>query len=152
MGAADLLGLSREMDTTVSRLSGGQRKRVSIAVQLMGDPMLFFLDEPDSGLDGVMSRALLENLRAIADLGKMVLIITHGPDRGADLFSKVLVLAKSERDGAGHLACFGTVEQTKAFFGVDTLEGVIRRINRPDEGGEGLADHYIDAWEAQHHG
>ena len=145
--ASDLLGLSREGETLVGRLSGGQRKRLSIAVELVGDPKLFFLDEPDSGLDGVMARALLQNLRSIADLGKMVLVITHGPDRAAELFSKVLVLAKSEHDGAGHLVFWGTPAEAKEFFGVSTLEGVVRRINRPDEGGEGRADEYIDKWE-----
>ena len=147
--ASDMLGLSREGETLVGRLSGGQRKRLSIAVELVGDPALFFLDEPDSGLDGVMARSLLQNLKSIADLGKMVLVITHGPDRGADLFTKVLVLAKSERDGAGHLVCYGSVEETKSFFGVQTLEDVVRRINRPDEGGEGQADYYINKWEAR---
>ena len=115
----------------------------------MGDPQLFFLDEPDSGLDGVMSRSLMQNLRDIADLGKMVLVITHGPDRAADLFSKVIVLAKSEADGAGHLVFCGTVDEAKAFFGVRELEGIIGRINRPDEGGEGRADEYIRTWEGR---
>ena len=147
--ASDLLGLSREGETLVGRLSGGQRKRLSIAVELVGDPKLFFLDEPDSGLDGVMARALLQNLRSIADLGKMVLVITHGPDRAAELFSKVLVLAKSEHDGAGHLVFWGTPQGAKEFFGVSTLEGVVRRINRPDEGGEGRADEFIDKWEGK---
>ena len=105
--AGELLGLKREGDTLAGRLSGGQRKRLSIAIELVGDPALFFLDEPDSGLDGIMSRTLMENLRGIADLGKIVMVITHGPDRAADLFSKVIVLAKAERDGAGHLLFCG---------------------------------------------
>lgn len=147
--AANLLGLSREKATLVGRLSGGQRKRLSIAVELVGDPSLFFLDEPDSGLDGIMARSLMENLRSIADLGKMVLVITHGPDRADDLFSKVLVLAKSERDGAGHMLFYGSVEEAKAFFDTTSLEGIVRRINRPDEGGEGLADAYLDRWEGR---
>ena len=142
--ASELLGLGREQQTMVGSLSGGQRKRLSIAVELVGDPSLFFLDEPDSGLDGVMARALMENLRDIADMGKIVLVITHGPDRAPELFTKILVLAKSERDGSGHLAFYGTVDEAKAFFGVETLEGIVRRINRSDEGGEGLADHYLD--------
>ncbi|MBR3160420.1 MAG: ATP-binding cassette domain-containing protein [Atopobiaceae bacterium] len=147
--ATELLGLSRESDTMVGRLSGGQRKRLSIAVELVGDPKLFFLDEPDSGLDGVMARALMQNLRSIADLGKMVLVITHGPDRAADLFHKVIVLAKSDRDGSGHLLFCGSVNEAKTFFGVDTLEGIVGRINRSDEGGEGRADYYLDKWEGR---
>lgn len=147
--AGELLGLKREGDTLVGRLSGGQRKRLSIAVELVSDPALFFLDEPDSGLDGVMARALMENLRSIADMGKMVLVITHGPDRAADLFSKVVVLAKVERDGAGHMVFCGSVANALEFFDTDSLEGVVRRINREDEGGDGLADRYLEKWEAR---
>ena len=141
--AMELLGLERERDTLIGKLSGGQRKRLSIAIELVGNPALFFLDEPDSGLDGIMARALMENLKEIADMGKMVMIITHGPDRAADLFTKVLVLAKSEADNSGHLVYYGSVQDAKAYFETDSLEGIVRRINRKDEGGEGLADEYI---------
>lgn len=147
--AAEMLGLRREGDTLVGRLSGGQRKRLSIAVELVGDPALFFLDEPDSGLDGVMARLLMENLSQISALGKIVMVITHGPDRGADLFDKVVVLAKSDRDGAGHLLFCGPVDQAKEFFGADSLEAIVKRINRVDEGGDGRADEFIDKWEAR---
>lgn len=147
--ASQLLGLSRESSTLVGRLSGGQRKRLSIAVELVGNPSLFFLDEPDSGLDGTMARSLMVNLRSIADLGKMVLIITHGPDRALDLFTKVLVLAKSERDGSGHMAFYGSVDEALAHFGTTGLEAIVQQINRVDEGGQGLADHYIDLWEGR---
>ncbi len=148
--AAEMLGLRREGDTLVGRLSGGQRKRLSIAVELVGDPALFFLDEPDSGLDGVMARSLMENLSQISELGKIVMVITHGPDRAADLFDKVIVLAKADRDGAGHLLFCGPVDQAKAFFGADSLETIVRRINRADEGGDGRADEFLDKWEAGH--
>ena len=144
--AADMLGLSPEMGTIVGNLSGGQLKRLSSAIELVGDPALFFLDEPDSGLDGMMSRSLMNNLKSIADLGKIVIVITHGPDRAAHLFTKVLVLAKSEREGSGQMAFFGTVAEAKEYFGTDTLEGIISKINRHDEGGEGLADFFIDKW------
>ena len=133
--ASEMLGLGREQQTMVGSLSGGQRKRLSIAVELVGDPSLFFLDEPDSGLDGVMARALMENLRDIADMGKMVLVITHGPDRAPELFTKVLVLAKSERDGSGHLAFYGTVDECRKFFGKERMEEVVKAINREEEGG-----------------
>lgn len=138
-----IMGLKPEQDSLVSKLSGGQRKRLSIAVEFISDPKLFFLDEPDSGLDGIMSRSLMENLRQIADTGKIVMVITHAPDRAADLFHKVVVLAKSTKDQSGHLAFFGTVEEAYAFFDTDSLEGVVRRINRADEGGDGRADEYI---------
>lgn len=143
------LGLSRERDSLVSKLSGGQRKRLSIAVEYIADPSLFFLDEPDSGLDGVMSRALMNNLRHIADEGKIVMVISHGPDRASDLFDKVIVLAKSVQDNCGHLAFFGSVSEAYDFFDTDTLEGVVRRINRKDEGGDGMSDYYIQKYNNQ---
>ena len=143
------LGLTRERESLVSKLSGGQRKRLSIAVEYIADPSLFFLDEPDSGLDGVMARALMNNLRHIADEGKIVMVISHGPDRASDLFDKVIVLAKSVQDNCGHLAFFGTVSEAYEFFDTDTLEGVVRRINREDEGGDGMSDYYIQKYNDQ---
>ena len=143
------LGLKPEKQKLVSKLSGGQRKRLSIAVEYIADPSMFILDEPDSGLDGVMSRALMENLRTIANENKIVMVISHGPDRASDLFDKVIVLAKSPKDNCGHLAFFGSVEEAFDFFDTDTLEGVVRRINRPDEGGDGKADFYIEKYNKQ---
>ena len=143
----EMLGLTRERDSLVQKLSGGQKKRLSIAVELISNPGLFFLDEPDSGLDGIMARTLMENLRTIADQGKIVMVITHGPDRAVDLFDKVIVLAKSIEDNCGHLAFFGSVPQAFSFFECDSLEGVVRRINRKDEGGDGLSDHYIQKYQ-----
>ena len=125
----NLLGLDRERNSLVGKLSGGQRKRLSIGVEYIGNPSLFFLDEPDSGLDGTMARSLMENLRAIADQGKIVLVISHSPDRAFELFDKVIVLAKGSE-----------------FFEVDSLEHIVKRINRPDEGGDGLADHFINKY------
>lgn len=141
------LGLSREKDSKVKKLSGGQRKRLSIAVELISDPSLFFLDEPDSGLDGIMARSLMEQLRTIADEGKIVMVITHAPDRVKDLFNKVIVLAKGSRDNIGRLAYFGGIQDAMRFFDTDSLEGVIKRINREDEGGDGKADYYISKYE-----
>ncbi len=139
-------GLSRERDSLVSKLSGGQRKRLSIAVEFIANPSLFFLDEPDSGLDDIMGRGLMENLRGIADRGKIVMVITHSPERASDLFDKVIVLAKSSLDNSGHLAFYGTVNDAFKFFEVSSFSGIVKRINRKDENGEGLSDYYIDKY------
>ena len=147
----ELLGLQREKNSLVSKLSGGQRKRLSIAVEYISDPSLFFLDEPDSGLDGIMARSLNENLRTIADDGKIVMVITHSPDRIADLYNKVIVLAKSTEDNCGYLAFYGSIQDAFDFFETDSLEGVVKKINRPDEGGDGKSDFYIKKF-AQHIG
>ena len=143
----EVLGLGRVRDSLVRKLSGGQRKRLSIAVEYIGDPSLFFLDEPDSGLDGTMARALMENLRSIADDGKIVIVISHSPDRAYELWDKVIVLAKDTKEDTGRLAYYGPPDQACAFFGTETLEQIVRRINRTDEGGEGQADHFIEKYE-----
>lgn len=142
------LGLSREKETLVSKLSGGQRKRLSIAVEFIANPSLFFLDEPDSGVDDIMGRGLMENLRSIADQGKIVMVITHSPERAADLFDKVVVLAKSTKDNCGHLAFYGSVDEGFQFFGATSFRDIVRKINRQDENGEGLSDYYIDKYVA----
>ena len=141
-----MLGLERLRDALVVKLSGGQRKRLSIAVEYVGNPSLFFLDEPDSGLDGTMARQLWDNLRSIADQGKIVMVISHSPDRAFELFDKIIVLAKN-REEVGRLVYYGSPRDACAFFEVDDLEGIMQRINYTEEGGEGLADYYIDKFE-----
>ena len=147
-----LLGLEGLEDELVVKLSGGQRKRLSIAVEYIGDPKLFFLDEPDSGLDGVMARFLMENLRKIADDGRIVIVISHGPDRAYDLWDKVIVLAKDSHDGSGRLVFYGAPDDALDFFDAHNLEQIVRRINRKDEGGDEMADFYIKKYEGHRHG
>ena len=142
--ALETFGLSGREDTLVSKLSGGQKKRLSISTEFVASPNLFILDEPDSGLDGIMARELMENLRLIACQGKIVLVITHAPDRVASLFDKVIVLAKGTEDHVGQLAFYGGIEEAKDFFGTDSLENVVKRINAVNEGGEGRADEFIE--------
>ena len=142
----EILGLAPQRDSLVGKLSGGQRKRLSIAVEYIGNPALFFLDEPDSGLDGTMAEQLMQNLRQIADFGKIVIVISHSPDRAFDLFDKVIVLTKDSVEGSGHLAFYGSPSEALRFFEVDSLEHVVKRINRTDEGGDGLADFYIEKY------
>ena len=92
-----IFGLTPVENHMVAKLSGGQRKRLSIAMEFISNPSLFILDEPDSGLDGVMARELFEQLRLIADQGKIIIVITHTPDRVIDLFDDVIVLAKDAK-------------------------------------------------------
>jgi ABC-type multidrug transport system ATPase subunit len=135
-------GLASVKSSLVEKLSGGQRKRLSIAMEYISDPFLFVLDEPDSGLDGVIARDLMRRLRKIADQGKIVIVITHTPDRVADLFDDIIVLAKDSRR-TGRLAYYGSIDEAKEFFGTDTMEGILRKINQKDEGGEGLSDEFV---------
>ncbi len=138
----DLLGLTAGKEGLVAKKSGGQLRRISIAQELVSDPELFILDEPDSGLDGVLAREIFLRLREVADEGKIVIAITHTPDRVVDLFDKVIVLAR-DSGRVGRLAFYGTPDEARAFFGKDTMEGIVMSVNREEEGGEGRADELI---------
>ena len=146
----EIFGLSPVKNNLVVKLSGGQRKRLSIAMEFISNPTLFILDEPDSGLDGVMARELFEQLRQIADQGKIIIVITHTPDRVIDLFDDVIVLAK-DANRTGRLAFFGTIEDARTFFGKEKMEEIVKAVNRQEEGGEGRADEFIMKFaEVQH--
>ena len=138
----DIFGLTPVKGSLVSKLSGGQRKRLSIAMEFISNPTLFILDEPDSGLDGVMARELFQQLRQIADQGKIIIVITHTPDRVIDLFDDVIVLAKDAKR-TGRLAWFGPIEEARAFFGKEKMEEIVKAVNREEEGGEGRADEFV---------
>ena len=141
----DIFGLTPVKNNLVVKLSGGQRKRLSIAMEFISNPTLFILDEPDSGLDGVMARELFEQLRRIADQGKIIIVITHTPDRVIDLFDDVIVLAK-DANRTGRLAYFGPIDEARTFFGKDKMEEIVKTINRTEEGGEGRADEFIEKY------
>lgn len=135
-------GLAMLQNTMVEKLSGGQKKRLSIAIEFISDPALFILDEPDSGLDGVVARSLFEKLRDIADEGKIVIVITHTPDRVIDLFDDIIVLAK-DSSRTGRLAFYGPVDTARKYFARGNMEAILRTINQKEEGGEGRADEYV---------
>ena len=142
----EMVNLSHVSNSLIKSISGGEKKRVSAGVELIADPSLFFLDEPDSGLDAQSAIELMENLRKIADAGKIVMIISHSPDRVAELFDKVIVLAKSQIDQCGHLSFFGSVPQAYQFFGAESLEGIVSRINARD----GQGENFIEKWRYEH--
>jgi len=146
----EIFGLTPVKDNLVVKLSGGQRKRLSIAMEFISNPSLFILDEPDSGLDGVMARELFLQLRQIADQGKIIIVITHTPDRVIDLFDDVIVLAK-DANRTGRLAWFGPIAEARTFFGKEKMEEIVKSVNREEEGGDGRADEFIMKFaEVQH--
>ena len=138
----DIFGLKPVQNNLVEKLSGGQKKRLSISMEFISNPSLFILDEPDSGLDGVMARELFEQLRKIADTGKIVIVITHTPDRVIDLFDDVIVLAKDSAR-TGRLAYYGSIEDAREFFRREKMEQIVKSVNRKEEGGDGLADEFV---------
>ncbi|MEV4919654.1 FHA domain-containing protein [Streptomyces tirandamycinicus] len=102
----------------VTSLSGGQRKRVSVALELLTKPSLIFLDEPTSGLDPGMDRDVMQLLRGLADDGRTVLVVTHSVAELA-LCDKLLVMAPG-----GSVAYFGPPEEALNFFGYETWADV----------------------------
>ena len=113
----ELVGLSDKADARVKTLSGGQRRRLDLALGLVGDPDLLFLDEPTTGFDPSARRrawGLVDNLRT---LGKTVLLTTHYMDEAQHLADRVAVVAQ------GRLIALGTPEQLRAQQGDAAMIG-----------------------------
>ncbi|MGZ9234313.1 MAG: FHA domain-containing protein, partial [Anaerolineales bacterium] len=104
------LDLLHRKDVQISGLSGGQQKRVSIGVELLTKPGLFFLDEPTSGLDPGTETALMQLMRRLADQGRTIILITHAT-KNVMLADKVIFLARG-----GYLAWFGPPEEALEYF------------------------------------
>lgn len=120
----EMVDLSAQRDTFIKKLSGGQRKRASIAVELVSDPSLFFLDEPTSGLDPEAETHLMHRLKKLSDeKGKTVIVITHTL-QNIHLFDKVIFLAPG-----GKLCFYGSPEDAKVFFDVDNLADAYEKIS-----------------------
>ncbi|MEU3617092.1 FHA domain-containing protein [Streptomyces sp. NPDC006872] len=107
------LGLEERAEQPVDSLSGGQRKRVSVALELLTKPSLLFLDEPTSGLDPGMDRSVMHMLRGLADDGRTVIVVTHSV-LSLEVCDRLLVLAPG-----GKVAYFGPPDDALAFFGFE---------------------------------
>jgi ABC-2 type transport system ATP-binding protein len=92
----DAVGLAEKADTRVRKLSGGQQRRLDVAIALAGDPELLFLDEPTTGFDPSARRAAWDMVRALVDLGKTVFLTTHFMDEAQVLAHRVAVIAQGE--------------------------------------------------------
>ncbi len=147
----DMLGLTDVKDQKVGKQSGGQKKRISIASELISDPFVYMLDEPDSGLDGILARFLMQQLNKIAHQGKIVIVITHNPDHVLEFFDDIIVLAK-DSNHTGRLVFYGAVSEAKRFFESNTMEGIIKSINLKEEGGDGRADELIEKFRRMNDG
>ncbi|WP_328849662.1 ATP-binding cassette domain-containing protein [Micromonospora zamorensis] len=118
-----VLRLAERAAVPVGRLSGGERKRASIAVELLDRPGVFFLDEPTSGLDTAIAVELLRVLRTLADAGTTVVLTTHRIT-DVDHCDRVVVLTRQ-----GRLAFAGTPSAAREFFGLRSLAEVHLRLD-----------------------
>lgn len=120
------LGLEQRAGQPVHSLSGGQRKRVSVALELLTKPSLLFLDEPTSGLDPGMDRSVMHMLRGLADDGRTVIVVTHSV-LSLDVCDRLLVLAPG-----GKVAYYGPPGDALAFFGFEQWPEAFEAFERDE--------------------
>ena len=110
----DLVGLGEKRATRVNKLSGGQQRRLDVAVALAGDPELLFLDEPTTGFDPNARRNAWEIVKNLTSLGKTVFLTTHFMDEAQYLANRVAVIAKGEIVAEGTPETIAGRDQMKA--------------------------------------
>lgn len=144
----DVTGLADRRDVSVSQLSGGQRKRVSIAVELITKPSIIFLDEPTSGLDPATEERIMKLFRQIAESGRTVILTTHAMEN-VGLFDKIVVLM------GGKLVFYGKPQQALKHLGAVNYKQLFDKLEAPvtekvREQGEGVrrqaADSTAEEW------
>ena len=119
-----MVELTEHKNTYIRKLSGGQKKRASIAVELLADPKLFFLDEPTSGLDPGTEQNLMKTLKKLAKTqGKTIIMVTH-TTQSLNLCDKIIIMGTG-----GRLCYMGTPEDTLGFFGTDNLVNVYNMVS-----------------------
>src|SRR5437588_10860125 len=120
----DVTGLSERRDVPVGQLSGGQRKRVSIAVELITKPSVIFLDEPTSGLDPATEEKIMKLFRQIAESGRTVILTTHAMEN-VKLFDKIVVLMR------GKLVFYGTPQDALAHVKAESFKDLYDKLEAP---------------------
>jgi ABC transport system ATP-binding/permease protein len=124
MDVLETLELTECKDRVIRNLSGGEQKRVSIGVELLTQPGLFFLDEATSGLDPVTERQIMRLLRKLSDEGHTILIVTH-ITKNVMQCDQVVFLAKG-----GNLAYYGPPNDALTYFGVKDFDEIYHKLQR----------------------
>ena len=106
--------MAERKNILVSQLSGGQRKRVSIGLELLADPKLFFLDEPTSGLDPGLDKKMMQLLKKLANQGRTIILVTHAT-ANIRICDRIVFLGRS-----GRLCYFGSPKEAMNFFSINT--------------------------------
>ena len=120
----DVTGLSERRDVPISQLSGGQRKRVSIAVELITKPSVIFLDEPTSGLDPATEEKVMKLFRQIAESGRTIILTTHAMEN-VKLFDKIVLLMR------GKLVFYGRPDEALAHVGAESFKELYDKLEAP---------------------
>ncbi|MEJ7847225.1 MAG: FHA domain-containing protein [Pyrinomonadaceae bacterium] len=128
----DVTGLAERRNVPVNQLSGGQRKRVSIAVELITKPSIIFLDEPTSGLDPAVEERIMKLFRQIAESGRTVILTTHAMEN-VKLFDKIVVLM------AGKLVFYGKPDDALKHLQASSFKDLYARLEQPVE--DGVREH-----------
>ncbi|MDH2904614.1 MAG: ABC transporter ATP-binding protein [Actinomycetota bacterium] len=110
----EAVGLSAKSNDRVGQLSGGQKRRLDVAVGLVGDPEILFLDEPTTGLDPIARREMWTMIEGLRDAGKTIFLTTHYMDEAEHLADRIIIL----RDG--EIAAQGTADELSATLGYHT--------------------------------
>ncbi len=131
----DVTGLTERQNTPVKLLSGGQRKRVSIAVELITKPSVIFLDEPTSGLDPSTEGKIMKLFRQIAESGRTVVMTTHAMEN-VRMFDKIVVLMK------GKLVFYGKPNDALVYFGAADFIGLYEKIEAKDTNADELKQRF----------
>lgn len=118
------LGLTAQADQRIDSLSGGQRKRTSVALELLTKPSLLFLDEPTSGLDPGYEKSVMQTLRSLADDGRSVVVVTHNVAH-LNLCDRLLILAPG-----GRLAYFGPPQHALSYFRCDDFADLFTLLEK----------------------
>ena len=121
-----MTGLAERRNVPISQLSGGQRKRVSIAVELITKPSIIFLDEPTSGLDPATEEKIMKLFRQIAESGRTVILTTHAMEN-VKLFDKIVVLMQ------GKLVFYGRPEEALTHLQASSFKELYDKLEEPVE-------------------
>jgi len=132
-----------QKNQVIISLSGGQRKRVSIAAELLAEPRLFFLDEPTSGLDPGLEKKMMYTLRRLADAGRTIALVTHTTANTTQC-DHVCFLSQ------GRMAYYGPPEETFAFFGV-TSHDFADVYDKLDDIDPKVARRQAESWRRHYH-
>jgi ABC transport system ATP-binding/permease protein len=122
----DVTGLSERRNVPINQLSGGQRKRVSIAVELITKPSVIYLDEPTSGLDPATEEKIMKLFRQIAESGRTVILTTHAMEN-VKLFDKIVVLMR------GKLVFYGKPDEALNYLNATSFKELYDKLEEPIE-------------------